>query len=199
MSDTVISKAGSPQEQLPTRGDDTQAAAMRNVESTLSSAGLESASHTQGTLALKEPIPIDRLWETAHGETSNVARALELLKEATEYLTQAKQKDSAVESDRLVQRAQFLLPKLFALRSIGDGFGLIVNSLYYASANLRGTPMRQDQLNCMWRLVRELRARPAMSVEQAVERVEELVHCGLEPDPPEVGDLLDDLESTKNV
>jgi hypothetical protein len=93
-----------------------------------------------------------------------------------------------------VQRMQLALPNLFACRTIGDGFAIIINSLHFAFANLRGTPLSSDQLNVVWRILRELRARPVMSLDQGIQRVEELEKCGLQVDPPDVGNLLEGTE-----
>jgi hypothetical protein len=139
-------------------------------------------------------IEIDRLYEAPVGTPSQIVSALELLKQATDNLEHAKQSANPMEADRFVQRVQIVLPKLFTCRAIGDGFGVIVNSLHFAFVNLRGTPLTSQQLNVVWRVLRELRVRPAMSLEQGIERVEELEESGLEVDPPDVGDLLEDAE-----
>jgi hypothetical protein len=44
----------------------------------------------------------------------------------------------------------------------------------------------------------DLRARPAMSLEQGIQRLEELENCGLEVDAPDVGNLLGGNQSEPN-
>jgi len=149
------------------------------------------AVEIRGTTALARVIEIDRLYEAVPGTTSQLVRALELLKQACDNLAAAQQSVDPIEMDRSVQRAQVLLPKLFACRSIGDGFGVIINALHFAFANLRGTPLTPDQLNIVWRVLKELRARPVMSLEQGIQRVEELEARGLDVDPRDIGDLLE--------
>jgi hypothetical protein len=195
MSDTSISSpkvVSSKQTILFHR--DTEAPAVDRTAATTPSETLIDFE-TRGSSALAPVIEIDRLYEAAPGTSSNMVRALELLRQASDDLNAAQKADDAMEADRLVQRAQLLLPKLFALRSVGDGFGVIVNSLHFAFANRRGIPLTADQLNVVWRALKELRVRPAMSLEQGIQRVEELEEKGLDVDPADLGDLIGDLEA----
>jgi hypothetical protein len=146
--------------------------------------------------ATAKVINIDALWDVE--DPSQVSRAIELLKEAAEILGQAQKAADPMEADRLVQRVQAILPKLFACRSVGDGFGLIINSLHYAFENLHGSPLTPDQVKIMWRVLRELRVRPAISADQGIERVMELEDAGLEVDPPGIGDLLEEFEAKQD-
>lgn len=148
---------------------------------------------TQGALALAPVIDIERLYETVPGASSQMLRALELLKEVIDLLGMAKKSDNPIEADTFTQRAQLALPKLFSCRSIGDGFGVVVNSIHFAFQNLRGMPLTPEQLDVMWRALRELRLRPALSVEQGIQSVEELEERGLEIDPADLGGLLDEF------
>ena len=164
-----------------------------NTHESISATGgiYEIFGATVGATALAPVIDIERLWEAAPGSTSQMVRALELLKQAIDYLSEANTSENPMDSDRYMQRVQLTLPKLFACRSIGDGFGVIINSLHFAFANRQGTPLTSDQLNVMWRTLRELRTRPAMSLEQGTQHVEELENCGLEVDPSDLGDFLE--------
>lgn len=145
---------------------------------------------TIGATAAKV-IEIDRLWDATPGTTSQVVRALELLKRICDDLTLAKNTEDPLQADRLVQRVQTSLPKLFSLRSIGDGFGLIVNSVHFGLVNLRGTPLNDNQLDAVWRLFRELRNRPMIAVSDAIARAGELEESGLKVDPPDLDELME--------
>ena len=103
----------------------------------------------------------------------------------------AKNAENPLEADGLVQRVQASLPRLFSLRSIGDGFGLVVNSVHFALVNLRGTPLNENQLNVVWRVFRELRNRPMIAVSDAILRAEELEESGLKVDPADLDELLE--------
>ena len=150
---------------------------------------------TEGNLAKAHIIEIDRLWEATPGTSSRIVDALELLRQASDNLEQARKCDNPVDADQFVQRAQLTLPKLFTYRSIGEGFGIVINSLHFAFYNLHGTPLTASQLNVVWRALRELRVRPAMSFEQGINHAEELEKQGLEINPPELAELLESVET----
>jgi hypothetical protein len=172
--------------------DETRAPAVRPESTLVSTSG--TGLRTRGTTALAQVIDIDRLYDAVPGTSSLMVSALELLKEASNNLSAAQKSDLAMEADRFAQRVQMALPKLFACRAIGDGFGVIINSIHFAFANLHGTPLTPSQLNVVWRVLRELRARPAMGVEEGIRQVEELEAQGLEVDPPDLADLLEKPE-----
>lgn len=148
----------------------------------------------RGANALAPVIDIDRLYEAPPGTSSQMIRALELLAQARELLQSARSTDAPMEADRYVQRVHLLLPQLFQYRAIGDGFGLIINSLQYALANREGRPLTPPQINAVWRVIRELRSHPVMSIEEGVHRVSELEDHGFVVDPPFLGELLDVTE-----
>ncbi len=195
MSDTGIAKPQGHADDRPRLSDETGATVIDRTESTLPAR--RNAFETQGATA-RAPIDIDRLYDAESGTSSQIVRALELLREVSNNLSEAQKCDNILEADSFVQRVQLALPKLFTYRSIGDGFGIIINSLCFAFINLRGTPLNFDQRGAVWRVLRELRARPAMSLEQGIQRVEQLEEQGLEVDPPELGDLLDAYEPPEN-
>jgi len=197
MSETAINIPKVQRHAPPQSPDETGTPTTNRSESTPSAVrGIVVETH--GATAIAPVIEIDRLYEAPPGTSSQIVRALELLKQAIDFLAEAQKSNTPMEADRFVQRAQLTLPKLFAYRSIGDGFGVIINSLHFAFTNLRGTPLTPDQLNAVWRVLRELRARPVLPLEQGIQRVEELEECGLEVDPPDLGDLLEDAESASN-
>ncbi len=153
--------------------DETNTPSLSRPQQTPSSVP-EIASVTRGATALAPVIGIDRLYDAVPGTSSTMVRALELLKQASDDLVTARKTENPMDASRLVPRVQLILPKLFACRSIGDGFGVVINSVHFAFTNLRGTPLTPNQLNAVWRVLRELRDRPAMSLEQGIQRVEEL-------------------------
>jgi hypothetical protein len=197
MSDTSTSTSSVSSDQTLWLTDGTGAPAISNAELTRSPSRVIPFL-TRGATALAPAIDIDRLWEAAPGTSSQVVTALELLKQAIDILGQAMRSADAMEADRFVQRAQPTLPKLFALRAIGEGFGVVINSVYFAFINLKGTPMRPEQIKAIWLVLRELRNMPAMSLDQGIHRAEELEASGLEVDPSELGELLENYESRDN-
>jgi hypothetical protein len=174
------------------RQDETSTSTMSRDQTTHSPVPGTSfmAAHAKAQI-----IDIERLWDAPQGSTSQIIQALELLKQAIDLLTEAKMCKNPMDSDRFVQRAQLMLPKLFSCRSIGDGYGVIVNSLHFAFLNAQGIPLTPDQLNVIWRVLRELRTRPVMSLEQGIQYVEDIENSGLVVDPLELGNLLEGFES----
>ena len=140
---------------------------------------------------------IDRFYDAAPGTSSQILTALEILKQAIDLLGQAQQSTIAIETDRIVQRFKLLLPKLFQCRAVGDGFGMIITSVHVAFENLNGTPATQVQIRTIWRILRELRNVPAMSVDHALRSIDEMEATGLEVDAPEVGTLLEEFDATE--
>ena len=156
---------------------------------------------TRGANALAPVISIDRLYDAPAGSESQMVRALELLAETIQLLDQARLEieGDAITSERLVQRVQTLLDHLFSYRRIGDGFGLVVNSFHFAFINLQGKPLTSEQLNTVWRVLKELRTRPALSFDQGLQYVTELEEKGFEVDPSVLGELLESTGDDKSV
>ena len=190
MSDTAVSV-------LSVRLDPTHAAgetitpAVKPSQPTLSSANVITLER-RDAYPQAQVIDIERLYQAVPGTSSQIVDALDLLKRVADFLAEARKSADPLEADRFVQRAQLALPKLFVYRSLGDGFGIIINSLHFAFQNLHGMPLTPDQINAMWRVLRELRTHPAMSLEQGIQRAEELEDRGLKIDPPDLERLIDD-------
>ena len=198
MSDTTeVARPATRRSQLLLfRAEDGTSADNKNVNSSTTPA---AGVHTVGATALAtRVIPIDRLYEAPKGETYNIVRAIELLREVSASHNEARHAKSAIEMDQYVQRVQLALPRLFALRSISEGFGLVINSLNIAFVNRRGVPLTEEQLIVVWRVLRELRARPVISLDQGIQQVEQLEEQGLQVDPIEIGELLEP-DSPANV
>ena len=161
-----------------------------------------SPSRSQGEIVganvLAPVIDIDRLYdvrETPGSTANNMVRALDLLAQASKFLEDARRESNPMNSDRFVQRLQILLPSLFACRAVGDGYGVIVNALQFAFDNLHGKVMTGEQITVMWRVLKELRSRPAMSLEDGIKRVTELEESNLDVDPQNLGEILDSLQN----
>jgi hypothetical protein len=95
--------------------------------------------------------------------------------------------------DTLSALRRFFRP-LFRCRKIGDGYGVVINALHFSAVNRRGKPLSLDQITTSWRVLKELRNRPFVEFEEAVEYVTELETCGFEVDPPAVSELLEAVE-----
>jgi len=138
------------------------------------------------------PIEIDQLYPATEGAHPELLKALGLLADAIALLDQARVAalNNALDADRLVQRVQVLLPTLFTCRRLGDGYGLVINSLHFAFINLRGKPLSKEQINAVWRVLKELRNRPFLTFEQALNCVSEFEEVRLEVDPTVLSELV---------
>lgn len=188
MSDTSVNRPRVRVDDRTRLVDETGSVALTRPGSTPTA---PAVMQVHGSNVLAPVIEIDRLWDALPGTSSNVVRAIELLKQTTDNLLAAQRCDDPVEADHFVQRVQLTLPRLFSCRSIGDGFAVVINALHFAFVNLHGTPLTPDQLAVILRVVKEVRARPTMSLDQGVKRIEELEEHGLEVDPPDFAQLLE--------
>lgn len=143
------------------------------------------------------PIEIDKLYPPSEGPKPNLIRVLGLIADAIVLLDEARvaaQHDEAINADRDLQRFQLMLPKLFAYRSIGDGYAALINSLHFAFINLHGKPLTLEQITTIWRILRELRTRPFLSFDQAVEYVGEMESVSFEVDPSTLAEMLEEAD-----
>ncbi len=119
---------------------------------------------------------------------TSLAAAINLLEEARKASAQS----DAIVADDCMQHFQMMLPQLFRYRSLGDGYGTIINSIHFALVNRRGMPFSAEQITGMWRVLKELRVRPFSSFEKALDYVAELENVDLRVDPDTLSKLVED-------
>ncbi len=159
------------------------------------SAAVKTGQAVQGSQALT--IEIDKLYPATEGSASDLIRALGLLADAIELLEKARaaaRDKEIVTSDRYTQRFKALLPDLFGCRRVGDGYGVIINSLHFALVNQHGEPLSFEHLTTAWRVLKGLRNRPFVSFDEAMESVGELEASNLKVDPVVLPELVGDSE-----
>jgi hypothetical protein len=152
-----------------------------------------STVRVEGTTALA-PIPIDVLYPATENNRHDLIQALQLLPKAVTALENARdalRANDILQSDHHVHSVQLLLPELFRCRTIGDGFGAIVNALEIAFVNQRGEPLGEKQIITALRVLKDLRSRPFVPFDSALQTIEELEKAGLCVDPVTLGELLD--------
>ena len=93
-------------------------------------------------------------------------------------------------ADTEIQKIQVLLPELFCCRTLGDGFGTIINALISAFETLAGETPNKKQIMMFGRVLRQLREKPFMSADEADEQLELLESVGLSVYPAELLDFL---------
>jgi hypothetical protein len=153
----------------------------------------------RGTTVLK-PIEIDKLYPADKNNRSDVLAALPQLADAIDLLEKARAalRTEAATADRYWQHFQMLLPDLFKYRKIGDGYGVVINALHFASINLHGAPLSFEQLTTVWRVVKELRSAPFTPFEQALKYVQELEDCDLQVYPATISELIEEESEVIN-
>jgi hypothetical protein len=128
--------------------------------------------------------------------TTALAVALGLLQEADQLLGEAvsaAENDNLIAADDAAQRVEALLPELFCCRSLGDGFGTVILSIYHGLNNLGGQPVSKSQIAVMAEAIRRLRREPLLDYDAALVLASKLERSGMSVDPPSlsiVGELL---------
>lgn len=151
---------------------------------------------------IPEQLPVRRITtEELYSRFENVSpelnSAVRLLSRCLEYVDQALQahrENDPIEADDATQRMQGLLPELFCCRSLGDGFGIVVNGLMCAFQNLAGIPLRREQIEKVRQILLSLRTEPFLRDEDAVKAITSLEDLGLRVEPAEFDYLTDLLD-----
>lgn len=108
---------------------------------------------------------------------SDLSTALRLLAEAAGLINDAidrQRSGDRVQADDAMQQLQVLLPELFFCRSLGDGFGAVINSLFHGMRNLGGAPLSQEQMLAIRGALMTIRNEPFLRFENAIDQVREL-------------------------
>jgi|SRR5271157_1368324 len=120
--------------------------------------------------------------------------ALGNLKAAHRFIIEALEadtRDDAIGADYAVQQFETGLPKLFRSRSIGDGFGMIINSLTIALRNRDGMPLERAQIEAIHKCIGNLILRPLLSENVAISHIQHLREVGLNPYRQELDHVAD--------
>ena len=128
------------------------------------------------------PISIDKLYQGREAGSDHFVRALELLSSASDVLSAARL--ALVEEDKIACDSEVilfeqLLGPLFECRDVGEGYANVINTIQVGISNMAGVPLNQDQINALWRVIRELFEGPYLSFEESLGKVEELERVGL--------------------
>jgi hypothetical protein len=142
-------------------------------------------------------MPTEELYSNLQGVSLELNSALTLLATGVDRLEQAlaaAKSNHAIAADDALQRFQSLLPELFCLRTLGDGFGMAINALICAFESIEGMPLTHEQINGVLRLVKKLRSEPFLETNEAIRIIADLETIGLVVEPREL-DILADLLS----
>jgi len=144
------------------------------------------------------PITMEELYPSIENVSPELNSAVHLLSLCLEYADQALEahrENDLIDADDAVQRIQGILPELFCCRSLGDGFGIVINGLMCAFQNLAGVPLQREQIEKIRLTLMRLRTEPFLRAEDAVSMINALDDVELVVEPAEfkyLADLLDE-------
>ena len=147
------------------------------------------SSHARDTKTVR--LSQSDLYPARHAFSPEHITALRLLRLAVGRCRRAiDAQNDPMSADIEIQKVQMLLPKLFCCRSLGDGFGTVINALIYVFANARGNSFTSDQIRILARVFQGLRDKPFLTTAEADDAVEELESGGFNPYPAELIEFL---------
>jgi hypothetical protein len=125
--------------------------------------------------------------KTIYGEPSaNLSRAIEIISESIDSCVKAIESVGAgdkIQADSYMLQTQAVLPELFKLRQISDGFGIICSALMFSFVNRAGRPFQDREIHAVLRGLRALWSTPYLSIWDAVCVTDDLEQAGLIVDP----------------
>jgi len=140
------------------------------------------------------------LYPVRHAFSVEHVTALRLLGLAigrTQRALSAMNDGDEIAADSETQKVQMLLPELFCCRSLGDGFGTVVNGLLSAFESLQGNPPSGAQLRTLSRVFSLLKDKPFLNCDEADEQLEHLEAAQFSPYPVELLEFLSSGESVR--
>jgi hypothetical protein len=120
-------------------------------------------------------------------------QALEMLGECVEVLESAQRIDPTTDYigfDEQMMKARSSLRDLFDLRSIGDGFGSVVNAILWSLKNKDTETLNRKQLSIILESLKELKRKPLMHFDTAMSVVDQLEEADLVVEPPILDTLI---------
>lgn len=126
-------------------------------------------------------LSIDDLYPDPTLIGQDLSTATQLLAEVMELIDDAiecQRRDERLLADDAMQRMQMVLPELFFCRSLGDGFGAIINSLFHALRNHGGSPLTEEQMVSIRGSMMKVRNEPFLDFEVALEQIALLQSLG---------------------
>ena len=134
-----------------------------------------------------EMIPTGALYPASSVVTPVLHRAFSLLEEVERALEDARRElheDEVIAADNAIQTARAILPELFCLRSIGDGYGAVINAVQNACDHPANVPLGRPAVAAIAAAIREVRRRPFLSMDDAVELIMRIEDKGVVVEPP---------------
>jgi hypothetical protein len=164
------------------------------LESTTGIGRILNSSGDVPRLSQSELYPVRHAFSPDH---LTALRLLRVVVGRTERALMTLNDGDQITSDSEVQKVQVLLPELFCCRTLGDGFGTVINAAMSAFESRNGEPLNVVQLRAPNRVFKVLKDKPFMTVDEADQQVEQLEAAELNPYPPELVDFLSSGEGIR--
>lgn len=142
-------------------------------------------------------ITTEELYSQFENVSPELSSAIRLLSVSLQHIDEAllaHRKNDDIAADDAVQKVQALLPELFCCRSLGDGYGIVVNALMCGFQNLAGIPLSREQTEKIRHTLVKLRSEPFLREDEAVKAVTALEEVGLVIEPAEFEYLAEMLD-----
>jgi hypothetical protein len=142
-------------------------------------------------------ISIDELYPATEAIGPDLATALRLLADSLKRIDDAIEALKAhdiISADDSIQHLKTIMPELFCCRSLGDGYGAIINAIMCALENLQGKPLSASQILSIGQRLKHLRSEPFIQFAEALDEIEELEKVDLIVTPAEFEYLADWLD-----
>jgi hypothetical protein len=131
---------------------------------------------------------VEDLYPNLKESSPHLHAAIALLDEALQLSYEAvTHKGDPIARDSGVLLLQSRLNDLFLLRTVGDGFALVVSGCRQAILNRSQAEMEDGQLIAISAVLRSVRQAPFMRFEDAMSLLDTLEQADLRPEPKEMG------------
>jgi hypothetical protein len=142
-------------------------------------------------------ITIEELYPSSEAAAPELNAALRLLANGLDCVNkafEATKKGHAIEGDDAIQRLQALLPELFNCRTLGDGYGAIINALLGSLENMHGVPLNEGQIMAIREVLGRVRSEPFLEFNSALDEIDKLEQANFVVVPPGFEELTDWLD-----
>jgi hypothetical protein len=136
----------------------------------------------------------NELYPFSNVDDAALFQALQLLTDCVKVLESAQRIDPDADYigfDEQMMRARALLRDLFSLRSLGDGFGSVINAVLWSLKNKDTETLTRKQIATLLESVKELKRKPLMHFDTAMSIVDQLEEADLVVEPSMLNDLVD--------
>jgi hypothetical protein len=136
----------------------------------------------------------NELYPFSNVDDAILFQVLQLLGDFIKILESAQQMDPAVDYinfDEKMMRARAMLRDLFGLRSLGDGFGSVINAALWSLKNKDTETLTRKQIATLLEAMKELKRKPLMHFDTAMSIIDQFEEADLVVEPSMLNDLID--------